>query len=289
MMDFLLREGHRPAAHAYATAPRYIGSPVYLSSQPSFADATGTRRVVARHRTAQRHVAANRTAPARAAVVIDGRPEARPAASPVPSVSGAGAADAHLTDKTLRRGDIVATVSGLRIFKGAEHFPFVDSDFASISRGRHVQNVAMLQAIDRMIRRDHWAENAKDKAAKDKTAKIAAARPAPTAAVRAAALPHVQPRRHVASRKTEGHRVLLAYASASSSTEVASMKAIDRVQHRPHAGKASRSRRSATGLARVNRQMRYERVARYYYGPQIYSVASDGSYTSGLWRVVYNR
>jgi hypothetical protein len=37
-------------------------------------------------------------------------------------------------DRTLRRGDSVMTAQGLRVFKGASHFPYHPSDFVSLSQ-----------------------------------------------------------------------------------------------------------------------------------------------------------
>jgi hypothetical protein len=37
-------------------------------------------------------------------------------------------------DRTLRRGDSVMTAQGLRVFKGASHFPYHPSDFVALSQ-----------------------------------------------------------------------------------------------------------------------------------------------------------
>lgn len=60
--------------------------------------------------------------------------------------------DAHLKDKTLRRGDIVATAGGLRVFLGSERFPYRVRDFAPISAARHVAQRPVLEALDRSLR-----------------------------------------------------------------------------------------------------------------------------------------
>lgn len=60
--------------------------------------------------------------------------------------------DAHLYDKTLRRGDIVATAVGLRVFRGSGQFPYRARDFAPISAARHVARRPVLEAIDRSLR-----------------------------------------------------------------------------------------------------------------------------------------
>lgn len=60
--------------------------------------------------------------------------------------------DAHLHDRTLRRGDIVATTAGLRVFLGSEQFPYRVRDFVSVSVARHVAQRADLEALDRSLR-----------------------------------------------------------------------------------------------------------------------------------------
>lgn len=60
--------------------------------------------------------------------------------------------DTHLRDRTLRRGDIVATASGLRVFLGAEHFPYKTHDFVPVTSARHVAQRSDLVALDRALR-----------------------------------------------------------------------------------------------------------------------------------------
>ncbi|MCC0004468.1 MAG: hypothetical protein H6872_04765 [Methylobacteriaceae bacterium] len=60
--------------------------------------------------------------------------------------------DPHFRDKTLRRGDIVATTTGLRVFLGAAHFPYRPRDFAPVSTARHVAQRRTLEALDRSLR-----------------------------------------------------------------------------------------------------------------------------------------
>lgn len=60
--------------------------------------------------------------------------------------------DSHLTDKTLRRGDIVATAGGLRVFLGAAHFPFKPRDFESVTSSRHIAQRSEIRALDRTLR-----------------------------------------------------------------------------------------------------------------------------------------
>lgn len=60
--------------------------------------------------------------------------------------------DAHFRDRTLRRGDIVATTTGLRVFLGAEHFPYRAKDFVSVSTAKHLTQRADLEALDRSLR-----------------------------------------------------------------------------------------------------------------------------------------
>jgi hypothetical protein len=62
----------------------------------------------------------------------------------------------HLVDRTLRRGDIVVTLQGVRIFKGAERFPFQETDFASLRQIPRTLNHVALQAIDLRIKRERF-------------------------------------------------------------------------------------------------------------------------------------
>jgi hypothetical protein len=41
------------------------------------------------------------------------------------------------TDRTLRRGDSVMTAQGLRVFKGASHFPYRAADFVALTDASH--------------------------------------------------------------------------------------------------------------------------------------------------------
>ena len=78
----------------------------------------------------------------------------------------------HYHDKTLRRGDIVATATGLRMFLGAEHFPYRPRDFAPISKARHIAQRGALEAMDRSLRGIRVAAHT-EKAHEAKTARRA--------------------------------------------------------------------------------------------------------------------
>ncbi|MCC0003290.1 MAG: hypothetical protein H6871_10195 [Methylobacteriaceae bacterium] len=73
------------------------------------------------------------------------------------AAAAARPADAYLRDETLRRGDIVATRQGLKVFAGAAHFPYVASDFTPVSRARRLGKRAALIALDKTIRRSRPA------------------------------------------------------------------------------------------------------------------------------------
>ncbi len=57
-------------------------------------------------------------------------------------------------DKTLRRGDAVMTVKGIRIFAGSNSWPYQDSDFVALADARQLDKglQKILLAIDRMPR-----------------------------------------------------------------------------------------------------------------------------------------
>ena len=266
MMDFILHASRGGPARAHAIAPRYDVSPAYIASQPAARPKSKSRHFAGRGRKiVRRHIARLRPVlpPPPAA------PEIAAAAKSPPREVKITAADAYLADRTLRRGDIIATVHGLRVFKGAAHFPYVDTDFAALAKGPRVQNVAMLQAIDRMIRRDHRAENAR-------TAVASAASARPPRATRAA---------HVA-RAATGRRATLAYAPASRTMDAPAVRAIAKVS-RP-------ARRGGYASSRIHSRWRHRPLVRearmrtarphYFYGP-----APDIGYSPGFWRVVLNR
>jgi hypothetical protein len=58
---------------------------------------------------------------------------------------------ALLTDRTLRKGDSVMTLAGLKIFRGAKHYPFTYNDFVSLKASRGVRREArgLLAAIEK--------------------------------------------------------------------------------------------------------------------------------------------
>ena len=87
--------------------------------------------------------------------------------------------NAYLTDSTLRRGDVVATTKGLRVFVGARHFPYREHDFVALSHAQTFGNKGVLAALDRTLRR------APDSGARS-AARTASRRAAPAAYIRVA-------------------------------------------------------------------------------------------------------
>jgi hypothetical protein len=59
----------------------------------------------------------------------------------------------------LRKGDSVMTPQGLRVFRGADHFPFKPRDFAALSasRGLGSETRSLLAAIERRAPKDRNA------------------------------------------------------------------------------------------------------------------------------------
>lgn len=72
---------------------------------------------------------------------------------PVNVAKSSGSRDIY-TDTTLRRGDLVATITGLRVFKGRHHFPYDDSDFVSYRQSEDMpkQKMAQLDAMERIMK-----------------------------------------------------------------------------------------------------------------------------------------
>lgn len=169
MMSFLL--GGNGGGRARAAAPQFRFDPPALGRQAPAARKTALSRHKAkavrttRYATVHRH--ATRSAHAAAAAGVNGAvqkasyqttlnvAEQNAIARTLVLKAAAAAArpdDAHLNDKTLRRGDIVATAGGLRVFLGSERFPYRSRDFAPISAARHVAQRPVLEALDRSLR-----------------------------------------------------------------------------------------------------------------------------------------
>ena len=134
----------------------------------------------------------------------------------------------HFQDRTLRRGDIVATASGLRVFLGAEHFPYRPRDFAPISRARHVAQRGALEAMDRSLRGIRAVAH---------TAKVRAVKSARRALTKFVA--HQERRRGVGARietSASPRPIAMAYAETSAPAravaESPAIKAIGRVIRR---------------------------------------------------------
>ncbi|MFV0282136.1 MAG: hypothetical protein ACK5JM_15435 [Rhodoblastus sp.] len=163
--------------------------------------------------------------------------------------------DEHFRDRTLRRNDIVATASGLRVFLGAAHFPYRESDFAPISARRHIAQRATVEALDRTLRgirvaaldkkHKHVAKAKTRKARLHKHAsrKLATGRVATLAAV----------------QSTSRARAVSAYAPTASMTSNApALRAIERVVRRVDAPPPQRAQEDYMqfAAARARRHMR---------------------------------
>jgi|GEM_PF-7024172 len=61
-------------------------------------------------------------------------------------------------DRTLRRGDLVVTAKGIRVFRGARQFPYSDGDFVSASRSRDLPSsqLYLLAAMERAMKTARW-------------------------------------------------------------------------------------------------------------------------------------
>ena len=165
MMSFLLRGNGGGRARVAAPRVRF-DLPVFRERTP-----VAHRAAHARHKSrAARHAVAGRrtkhsrraTAPARIKDVSQpltqvalGPTDTKVTAHTLALKAAAAAArpeDPHFRDKALRRGDIVATTTGLRVFLGAAHFPYRPRDFAPVSTARHVAQRRTLEALDRSLR-----------------------------------------------------------------------------------------------------------------------------------------
>lgn len=192
MMSFLLREGRRQSAQPSV-------APLFRFQSPTFVAREKPHRVAARTAKARHlHAAWRKRAPAphiRMALAQTGLPPmAKAGATTVDGAAGAATAkriaekaaaaaarpvNAYLTDSTLRRGDVVATTKGLRVFAGARHFPYREHDFVALSHAQTIGNKGVLAALDRTLRR------APDSGVRS-AARTASRRAAPAAYIRVA-------------------------------------------------------------------------------------------------------
>ena len=62
-----------------------------------------------------------------------------------------------LTDSTMRRGDAVMTERGVRVFRGARHFPFETADFQTLKSAGKMPHRGSLLAIDNVLRTPLWS------------------------------------------------------------------------------------------------------------------------------------
>ena len=149
MMSFLLSEAARGhVSHQAAAAPR--------AERFAVVEPHG-RRLLARRkarRTLLAHLRRHRfmIVAARPAPREDAAPDRSAAPQTVERLLPSIADDKLLTDRTLRAGDVIVTKAGVRIFAGADHFPYRDADFLSLTASRRPQQLATLQEIDRTVR-----------------------------------------------------------------------------------------------------------------------------------------
>lgn len=168
MMSFLL--SGNGGGRARVAAPAYRAEAPVARQRAAFVRkvATSRARVQARnarlaaaHKDARRHQVAAAQAAGAALIqkasleLTQQQPEPKVTAQSLALKAAAAAArpeDAHMRDKTLRRGDIVATASGLRVFLGSAHFPYRAHDFVPVTSTRHVAQRSDLVALDRALR-----------------------------------------------------------------------------------------------------------------------------------------
>ena len=249
MMAFLLSEGerarssHKPlvnpftqlfgAEHATAAAPRRV-------------------RTVRAARIARPHFSRIRR-PAK--IILAKAPEIlRPTVDATAPVDAAppvlvGPAAAYLTDETLQRGDAVVTAAGVRVFNGYNAAPHSNDDFLPLSKARRARNHAMLEAIDRSIRRERPAVADADAPT---TVSARMSRPA-------AAATDERPRRNPAAQA-------LAYAPAAATPEGPAIRAIERAIRNAPGASLRRSFAPAHRRARTAWRVRHHpgwRTQRY--------------------------
>ncbi len=70
-----------------------------------------------------------------------------------PITETASAASGMFNDPTLKRGDLIVTRKGIRMFKGRNHFPYDETDFAALQRAQGIskEKLAMLVAMERTV------------------------------------------------------------------------------------------------------------------------------------------
>lgn len=164
MMAFLLKGNSAGRARAAApqvrfAAPAAFGrSAISRHAAVSRHKARAARHAKARHRLrhARTYAASKIELPQKVLAQVSLGPINTKVTAQTLALKAAAAAvrpeNPHFQDRTLRRGDIVATASGLRVFLGAEHFPYRPRDFAPVSQARHVAQRSALEAMDRSLR-----------------------------------------------------------------------------------------------------------------------------------------
>lgn len=252
MMSFLL--GGNGGGRIRAAAPQFRLDPPALRGLAPVARKVAVSRQKSKAAYANRHVAArNHVKQPRHAVAAPGRGLVQKASyersvdiadrmtiAQTLAVKAAAAAarpdDSYLKDKTLRRGDIIATAAGLRVFLGSAQFPYRARDFAPISATRHIAQRPVLEALDRSLRGVRLV------ARSQLQKRVAKVEERPKAQV-------AWPRRADARPAPAARAIALAYAPRAGATEAKTaapaVQAIERVVRRvdaPAAGEPSPNR-----------------------------------------------
>ena len=62
------------------------------------------------------------------------------------------------SDPTLKRGDLVVTKKGIRMFNGRNHFPYEEADFTALRKADGIpkERLAMLSAMEHSMATARW-------------------------------------------------------------------------------------------------------------------------------------
>lgn len=148
MMAFVLGKSARRAPSRVI-----FDAPTYRQVSPYARPALQPVRMARHKPLARRHAqsAVHPSVKTAMAPATEVRPESSPLPPPRPERALLGTA--HLSDRTLRAGDIVATAAGLRVFRGSYQYPYRDADFGPLASAGQIHNRAVLEALDRTMRR----------------------------------------------------------------------------------------------------------------------------------------
>jgi len=75
-----------------------------------------------------------------------------------PLTQTASAVSGIFSDPTLKRGDLVVTKKGIRMFNGRNHFPYEEADFTALRKADGIpkERLAMLTAMERSMATARW-------------------------------------------------------------------------------------------------------------------------------------